>query len=564
MSPPRAATIERLMSAPAVTARREQSLSAAARILRGEQIRHLPVVDDEGRLVGMLSQTDLLAAGPSSLTDLDEESRSDLELPLRVSHAMVANTWSVLPGTPTAQVVRQMCERRIDCAPVVDGEARILGLVTTADLLKLLIAELIRSPTRPVVGLMTFEPVAVRAGDSLATAAELMARRRIRHLPVVDSSHRLLGVVSERDLLRARNSILRPGPPFDPSVRVEEVAHEEVWSIAPNASVLKAARLLLDHRFGCLPVMEGGALVGILTEHDLLGLLLRLLWNEAPPPLKCDVPVSYYMSEPVRWVGPDESVDFARELLEEYGVSGLAVVSESRRLLGVVTHTDFLRAGSVEGGREVAEVMSRSVRWVRASTPIVLAARSMLRHGFHRLFVVEKNEPVGVLSVADLAAAIRDLRIGHPLAEEMTPSLLTIDVCEPVEVAVRYLERSALSALLVTEGRFPAGFFSRREALAAQAARASDTTVEHVMNRRFLCLPPDMPICRAAAQAADLGVHRIVVWADVGPVGILTGTDFAAVLARLRPDVEVGNAPGRSAGLQAGAATIAGQIQRRA
>jgi CBS domain-containing protein len=110
--------------------------------------------------------------------------------------------------------------------------------------------------------------------QTLDVAEEIMLLERIRHLPVVEEG-RVVGVVSQRDLFRsalaavlgygqkAREALLR-------TVRVKEVMSEPVITIAPSASVQDAARLMVEHKIGCLPVVEGEALVGLVTETDVL------------------------------------------------------------------------------------------------------------------------------------------------------------------------------------------------------------------------------------------------------------------------------------------------------
>ncbi len=125
--------------------------------------------------------------------------------------------------------------------------------------------------------LMTEDVLAVQAGDSLATVSDLMVKRRIRHVPVIDGDGLLVGLVSQRDLLR--NSLIEQ---IDVPQSVERAVLErlevrdlmvtEVDGIGPSADVREAAQLMLEHKYGCLPVVEGRRLVGILTEADFVRL----------------------------------------------------------------------------------------------------------------------------------------------------------------------------------------------------------------------------------------------------------------------------------------------------
>jgi acetoin utilization protein AcuB len=117
---------------------------------------------------------------------------------------------------------------------------------------------------------MSTDLVTVGPGESARRAWELMRDRRIRHLPVVVDG-RLVGVLSDRDL---RPVLLSPGLA---GAAVGELMSEDVTTITPGSAVEDAASLLVVKKIGCLPVVEGGRLAGIVTETDLLAVLVELL-----------------------------------------------------------------------------------------------------------------------------------------------------------------------------------------------------------------------------------------------------------------------------------------------
>jgi diacylglycerol O-acyltransferase len=133
------------------------------------------------------------------------------------------------------------------------------------------------TPSIPrVAGLMTTPPITIRAEDRLVTAWRTMRTRRIRHLPVVDGSNRLVGLVTHRDLLAASSSSIIANSEED-RVQLLTWAHvgdvmETHLSVAnPDESAAEAGERLLRHKIGCLPVVEGDAqLVGMVTEEDFL------------------------------------------------------------------------------------------------------------------------------------------------------------------------------------------------------------------------------------------------------------------------------------------------------
>jgi len=117
---------------------------------------------------------------------------------------------------------------------------------------------------------MSTELVTIRPAESARRAYEIMRDRRIRHLPVMEHN-RLVGILSDRDL---RPILLSPGLT---GASVAELMSEALTTIAPDASVEDAASLLVVRKIGCLPVVEGDRLVGIVTETDLLAVLVELL-----------------------------------------------------------------------------------------------------------------------------------------------------------------------------------------------------------------------------------------------------------------------------------------------
>jgi CBS domain-containing membrane protein len=123
--------------------------------------------------------------------------------------------------------------------------------------------------------LMTVEVVFLTPNEELELAEELMRYRRVRHLPVIDEG-KLVGLISHRDLLRAQARLLRRPPTvfegdFCPSVYVREFMTTGVRTVGPDAKASDAAKILLQNRFGCLPVVdESDHILGIVTEVDFL------------------------------------------------------------------------------------------------------------------------------------------------------------------------------------------------------------------------------------------------------------------------------------------------------
>ena len=125
-----------------------------------------------------------------------------------------------------------------------------------------------------VRSLMTLPVVSVGRNTRCDEADASMERHGIRHLPVLDGD-RLVGIVSRHDLTRSALAFAlgygeRGRAKLLHTIAVKEVMRETPITVGPEQSVAQAARLLLDHRIGCLPVVEEERLVGIVTTSDLL------------------------------------------------------------------------------------------------------------------------------------------------------------------------------------------------------------------------------------------------------------------------------------------------------
>ena len=127
---------------------------------------------------------------------------------------------------------------------------------------------------------MTAKVFTIRMDKKLLAVDEIMGWAHIRHVPVVDAQGGLVGLLSQRDVLRATLSDLASTPVDRRNqlghVSLSDVMRREVLTIRPDESVQSAARLMRRHKYGCLPVVEDGRLVGIITEHDLLEVVERL------------------------------------------------------------------------------------------------------------------------------------------------------------------------------------------------------------------------------------------------------------------------------------------------
>jgi CBS domain-containing membrane protein len=125
--------------------------------------------------------------------------------------------------------------------------------------------------------LMTEGVFAVEVNDNLATVSDLMDERNIRHAPVMQDG-KLIGLISHRDLLRYALKGQAGAPPeveraAQLTLTAGEIMTQSIATATPDQDIREAARLMIEHKYGCLPVLEDSRLVGILTESDFVRFL---------------------------------------------------------------------------------------------------------------------------------------------------------------------------------------------------------------------------------------------------------------------------------------------------
>ena len=137
-----------------------------------------------------------------------------------------------------------------------------------------------------VAALMRTELVTLDPDERLDVASDIMTLGRIRHMPVVRDGE-VVGILTQRDLYRAAiSSVLELRPAAErewlAKIHVAEVMTQPVTTVEPELPMGDAVRLMLDRRIGCLPVIRGGRLVGMVSESDCLLLLRGLLAGLSP------------------------------------------------------------------------------------------------------------------------------------------------------------------------------------------------------------------------------------------------------------------------------------------
>ena len=133
-----------------------------------------------------------------------------------------------------------------------------------------------------VKDIMTSEVFVLHAAQTLELVRSLMRIKHVRHVPIVEADNTFVGLLTHRDLLAQTISHLAEVDDheqeyLDRHIHIMKIMKTDVLTADPEMDLCAAITLLLNHKYGCLPVVSSGKLVGIITEADFLNLTLELL-----------------------------------------------------------------------------------------------------------------------------------------------------------------------------------------------------------------------------------------------------------------------------------------------
>ena len=129
---------------------------------------------------------------------------------------------------------------------------------------------------------MTSEISTLSEADSINDARKIMTERNIRHIPVTDKDSRVLGLVTQRDILAATEPERLRQEDIDShtggaDIRLSEIMIKDVSVINRTDSLRTAALYMQSNKYGCLPVVSDGRLVGIITDSDFIAIAINLI-----------------------------------------------------------------------------------------------------------------------------------------------------------------------------------------------------------------------------------------------------------------------------------------------
>jgi CBS domain-containing protein len=281
-----------------LTVTEEDSIAAAQRLMGWGGVRHVPVLR-EGKVIGVLTDHDVLRyraeTGGGGAHDA-------------VRLYMSSPAVTVAPDADLAHASALMVGKRISSLVVVDAAGRLVGVLTTTDLVASHVA-LGPAPARPPSTLTTADAMHVEVAtvhpyQPLMEAVGLMVDRQIRHVTVIDDDGRVVGIVSDRDV---RTAI---GDPVEAlhteleeleEMKVSTVMTTPVLTVREETPLADLAKRFVDERIGAIPIVdERHRPVGIVSYVDVIQALGSALGPELPREAEPSPEPRYPLSEPTR------------------------------------------------------------------------------------------------------------------------------------------------------------------------------------------------------------------------------------------------------------------------
>ena len=271
-----------------------QSVLSASMIMQRRNFRHLPVVDEKGRIMGMISAQDIIDSLNFVLSRPDLMTKEVIEsLEIPVERIMVYNSICVEPGDGLAEITKKMTFHNLGGMPVVDEQGVVRGIITLRDLVGLMGTSSDEVGVR-VSEIMNPNVITIGQNEYLSTAVRLMSEHRVRRLPVVPGGEGAdagvpKGILSNKDALGrlakvASVSLANPKGGAAVQTRfdtpISDFMTRDVITVSQDDDIRVAASKMMIFGIGGLVVDDSPTgRVALVTERDLIRTLSRKKGN---------------------------------------------------------------------------------------------------------------------------------------------------------------------------------------------------------------------------------------------------------------------------------------------
>ncbi len=263
--------------------------------------------------------------------------------------------------------------------------------------------------------------------------------------------------------------------------KIEEIMTHEVVTIAPENTLHEAAKTMGEKRVGSLIVIKYDTPVGIITERDLLGEVVK------------------------------RGIDLEKDWL----IGGVSIKDE-----------------------KVEEIMSYPLNTISLKSQIKEAAQMMIEKRIRRLGVRESGKLVGIITASDLIRSLPEIpdtmRVWFEVDYFMSKGVITADEETPVESVARIMGEKSIGSVIITKNGEPIGIFTERDLLTKFLAKDKSLKIEvgKVCSSPLITAPLETSVHDAAAIMTLKHIRRLPIEKDGKLVGMLTARDLVEAYAR--------------------------------
>lgn len=231
-----------------VSLREDEYLTKARQIIRDRGLRILPIVDDRGIFLGIITDEDILKLRAATKSNVTVK-------------GFIREGYAARADEDLNNVAKRMIEGEFDELPVTE-DSKLVGILNLKDLLRALPY---RASDTSVGSIMTQKVRTLKTEDHISIAASNILKYGYSGFPVLDKKDKLVGIVTRRDLIRARSKLGKANPP-----PVKRVMTTTIHAVSPDSTLNEAVELMLKYDIGRLPVLDKERLIGIIDRYDLI------------------------------------------------------------------------------------------------------------------------------------------------------------------------------------------------------------------------------------------------------------------------------------------------------
>lgn len=245
----------------------------------------------------------------------------------KVSTIMSRDVLTLEPTEILQSAIEKMNFNNISCIVILKNK-KAVGILTERDIVRFISLDLDFEKTE-LLSIMRSPVISVSEDINIAEAAHLMVINGVRRLVVVDSKLKIIGIITQTDIIRSLNI-----ESFISSKKLEHVMIRKIISVRKKDPFNKAIELMISHNISCMLVMEDKKPVGLISEHDITKAIAESSISNS---------IEEIMTCPVLTAHKDKNLFEATRLMDERKQRCLVVVSPGGNVLGIVTKSDIIR-----------------------------------------------------------------------------------------------------------------------------------------------------------------------------------------------------------------------------